>query len=168
MPKDGFGNRGVRVTPQPGKTLRIEVTRQLPGKRLGRLTGSGLFAESQKLGQHLDWRESGITGCDTVENAVYHGKLFWAWGDTSIPSYPLGLFDTSSATTAVQPIASFQPPLAVAFDYFRKPDGAVRGVAKMPGSGPTWVSGYVTLPDKSGAPKLVCTYTKIKRAPRRL
>ena len=53
-PKDGFGFHGVRVTPKPGATLKIEVQRTLPAKRLGRLTGAGLFAESQKLGQRLD------------------------------------------------------------------------------------------------------------------
>src|SRR5512143_4109818 len=27
IPKDGFGFRGLRLTPQPGKTLRVEVNR---------------------------------------------------------------------------------------------------------------------------------------------
>ena len=45
VPKDGFGYRGVRLTPEPGKTLRVEVTRTIVAKRLGRLTGAGLFAE---------------------------------------------------------------------------------------------------------------------------
>ena len=162
VPKDGFGFHGVRITPKPGATLKIEVQRMLPAKRVGRLTGAGLFAESQKLGQRLDWKESGIVGSDSVQTATYRGKLFWAWGDTIMAGYPLGLYDTSSATTALKPLASFQPPLAMPLDYFRDPKGAVRGVAKMAGSGPTWVSGYISLMDKAGVPKLVCTYTKIK------
>ena len=162
VPKDGFGFHGVRVTPKPGAILKIEVQRMLPAKRLGRLTGAGLFAESQKLGQRLDWKESGIVGSDSVQTATYRGKLFWAWGDTIMAGYPLGVYDTSSATTALKPLTSFQPPLAMPFDYFRDPKGAVRGVAKMAGSGPTWVSGYISLMDKAGVPKLVCTYTKIK------
>src|SRR4051794_30324188 len=36
--KDGFGYRGVRLTPQPGKTLKIEVDRKNIAKRLGRIT----------------------------------------------------------------------------------------------------------------------------------
>src|SRR5580765_7577228 len=63
--KDGFGLRGVRLRPEPGKTLKIEVTRTIIARRLGRITGGGIFAESQKLGQELDWRESGILGCDS-------------------------------------------------------------------------------------------------------
>jgi len=162
VPKDGFGYRGVRLTPEPGKTLRVEVVRSFLAKRIGRLTGAGLYAESQKLGDHLDWHDSGIHGCDSVQNAVHRGRLFWAWGDTNMPNYPLGIFDMSSATTAVNPLSSLAPPLKLKFDYFTDAKGRQRGVAKMPGSGPTWVSGYVSLPDKSGVPRLVGCYVKIK------
>ena len=87
VPQDGFGYRGVRLTPKPGTVLKVEVTRTILAKRLGRLTGGGLFAESQKLGREREWRESGILGCDSVQNAVHRGKLFWAWGDTTPVSY---------------------------------------------------------------------------------
>jgi len=161
-PKDGFGFRGVRLVPEPGKTLRVEVRRTIIARRLGRLTGAGLFSESQKLGKELDWKESGIVGCDSVQNAVHRGKLFWAWGDTLVARYPLGIFDMTSATTAVQPLTSFQPPLKLKLDYFTDDQGTPRGVAKMPGAGPTWVSGYVSLPDKSGTPHLCGTFIKVK------
>jgi hypothetical protein len=168
IPKDGFGYRGVRLVPEPGKTLKVEVTRTIIAKRLGRLTGAGMFAESQKLGLERDWRESGVFGCDSVQNAVHAGRMFWAWGDTTMPNYPLGIFDMSSATTAVQPLKSFEPPVRIEFNYFLETkyyvDGKPRprGVAKMPGSGPTWLSAYVSLPDKAGTPHLVATYVKIK------
>lgn len=162
VPKDGFGYQGVRLTPEPGKTLRVEVKRTIISKRLGRLTGGGLFAESQQLGDDTDWNESGVLGCDSVQNAVYHGKMFWAWGDTTLARYPLGIFDMTSGTTAIQPLKLFEPPLRLKFDYFRDDQGRPRGVARMPGSGPTWVSGYVTLPDATGAEHLVGTYVKIK------
>jgi hypothetical protein len=160
--KDGFGMRGVRLVPEPGKTLRVSVIRTNIARRLGRLTGSGLFAESQKLGSELDWRDTGVFGCDSVQNAVYRGKMFWAWGDTLIPNYPLGVFDMSSATTAIQPLASFEPPVRLRLDLFRDAQGKPRGVAKMPGDGPTWLGAYMTLPDKSGAEHLVGTYVKIR------
>ena len=163
VPKDGFGMRGVRLTPEPGKTLRVEVDRVNIAKRLGRMTGAGIFAESQKTGRELDWREpGGVFGCDSVQNAVYDGKMFWAWGDTSVPNYPLGIFDMTSATTPIQPLKSFEPPLRLTFEHFRDDKGKPRGVAKMPGAGPTWVGGYTTLPDKDGKPRLVGTYAKIR------
>jgi hypothetical protein len=161
VPADGFGNRGVRLTPQPGQSLTVKVNRTSIARRLGRITGAGLFAESQKLGENLDWPESGLLGCDSVQNAVHRGRLFWAWGDTSLARYPLGIFHMTSATSEVQPLDSFEPPLRLALDYFRDDAQRPRGVAQMPGSGPTWLTGYVSLPDSSGESRLVATYFKI-------
>ena len=47
-------------------------------------------------------------------------------------------------------------------DYFTDASGRPRGVAKMPGEGPTWLGGYVSLPDKTGKARLVAMYLKIK------
>src|SRR6266567_4726482 len=77
VPKDAYGSHGVRLRPQPGSTLKVAVSRTIIAKCLGRLTGGGIFAESQKLGLDLQWPESGILGCDSVQNAVHRGKLFW-------------------------------------------------------------------------------------------
>jgi hypothetical protein len=159
---DGFGYRGVRLTPRAGEKATIEVARTSIAQRMGRLTGAGLFAESQKLGRELDWPETGVLGCDSVQNAVHGGKLLWAWGDTSLAGYPLGIFDTTSATTAIEPLTSLEPPLRVRYDYFRDQKGKVRGVAPLPGDGPTWLSGYVSLPDVGGRERLVACYSKIK------
>ena len=163
--KDGFGYRGVRLKPEAGKTLRVEVDRTMIAKRLGRSTGAGLFAESQKTGRDLDWRDpsgGNVFGSDSVQNAVHRGKMFWAWGDTLVPHYALGIFDMSSATTALQPLTSFEPPLRLKLDYFTDDAGKPRAVAKMPGPGPTWVTGYVSLPDKTGAARLCGSYMKIR------
>lgn len=158
---DGFGYRGVRFTPKPGGTFRIEIERKQIAKRLGRLTGSGQFAESQKLGEFKTWEESGVIGSDTVQTFAYKGKLHWIWGDTNLPGYPLGIFDTAGATSSLKPLISLKPPTAIRYDYFRDGKGSPRGVAKMPGDGPTWVSGFVALPDKDGREHLVATYAKI-------
>lgn len=165
VPRDGFGNRGVRLRPEPGGTLRVTVNRTILARRLGRLTGAGLFGESQRLGREMDWRDAPggeVFGCDSVQNAVHRGRLFWAWGDTSVPRYPLGVFDMTSATTSIQPLSSFEPPVRLRFDYFTDAAGRARGVAKMPGAGPTWVGGYVSLPDRTGAARLCGSYIKVR------
>jgi len=161
IPKDGFGYRGVRLKPEPGKTLRVEVTRTIIARRLGRITGAGLFAESQKLGEVLDWKETGVLGCDSIQNAVHRGKLYWLWGDTTLAHYPLGIFDSTSATTPIQPLYRFEPPLKLTLDYFTDSKRAPRAVAKMPGSGPTWITGMTSVPDKSGQPRLIAAYMKV-------
>ena len=159
---DGFGYRGVRLTPRAGKKLTVKVNRELPARRLGRITGSGLFEESRKLGWKGGAPESGVLGCDSVQIASHKGKLFWAWGDTKVSKYPLGLFHASSATTGLRPLQNYEPPLQISLEYFRSETGEVRNVARMPGEGPTWLSGYVSLPDQKGHSRLVSTYVKVK------
>lgn len=161
LPADGFGNRGLRFTPEPGGTLEIVIERKQIAKRLGRLTGSGIFAESQKLGDFKDWKESGTTGSDTVHTAAYKGKLFWLWGDTGLPGYPLGIFDTPAATSSLEPLATREPPIALVYDYVRDEKGSPRGTITIPGPGPVWLAGLVSLPDREGNERLVATWSKI-------
>jgi hypothetical protein len=158
---DGFGMNGVRLTPEYGKTLCVEVRRDIVAKRLGRLTGAGLFAESQKLGEFSQTLETGVFGCDSVQTAVYNGRLFWIWGDTTLAHYPLGIFHSTAATTDVAPFSTLEPPLFLAYQYFTDASEKPRGVAVMPGNGPTWLSGCVVLPDQEGTQRLVAVYTKI-------
>lgn len=162
VPEDGFGYRGVKLKPTRGGELEIEVQRTMIARRIGRLTGGGRFAESCRTGFSAPGRETGVLGCDSVQTALYRGELFWAWGDTTLPEYPLGIFHTTAATTSTRPLKSFQPPLHVPFDYFTDAAGRPRGVAKMPGDGPTWISGVIALPDATGQEKLVATYRKIE------
>ncbi|XHR27329.1 MAG: hypothetical protein ACFUZC_15435 [Chthoniobacteraceae bacterium] len=162
IPKDGLGNRGFRFKPVPGGTKRIEITRTNVAKRLGRLTGSGIFGESQKLGEHLDWQESGVTGQDTVQLTPYQGKLFWGWGDTNISSYALGLFKSCGAISESQPLKSFEPPLALNLEYIRNQKGDVCNLVDAENSGPIWVGGCVSLLDGKGGSHLVGAYSKIK------
>ena len=161
VPADGFGYRGVRLTPEAGKSLRVEVQRTSVARRIGRITGGGLLAESQRCAEK-GLAESGILGCDSVQNAVHRGKLYWIWGDSSVPHYPLGIFDTTAATSEIWPAETLQPPLRPRLDYFRDEQRRPRGVAPLPGPGPTWLSALVSLPDAKGEPHLVATYVKVK------
>ena len=38
-----------------------------------------------------------VFGQDSVVNAVYQGKIYWFWGDTNRPDYPLGNFHVPGA-----------------------------------------------------------------------
>jgi hypothetical protein len=159
---DGFGYRGVRLQLESGTTRRIEVRRTMVARRLGRLTGAGLFAESQATGQDLDWKESGVFGCDSVQTVVFRGRRHWLWGDTTLPHYPLGIFDSLGAFSTERPFDRFEPPIRPTFDFVRDERGRLRGITPMPGEGPTWATALVVLPDRDGTPHLVCSYTKVR------
>jgi len=159
---DGFGYRGFRVVPERGGRHEVRVRRQVPAKRLGRFTGAGLFAESQKLGEELDWPESGILGCDSVQTVRHRGRLFWAWGDTLLARYPLGIFHMLGAASEGRPFDSLEPPLRPGFDFYRDEAGVPRAVAEIEGRGPTWINGLASLPDASGRERLVGFYVKVE------
>lgn len=162
VPVDGFGMRGVRIIPRPNSTITIQVERTIVAQRLGRLTGSGLLAESQKLGEHLDRKESGIVGCDSVQLTEYRGRSFWNWGDTNIARYPLGNFHMSGAYTERNPFSSIGIPIRVDFEWILKSNGTPKPMAPIAGKGPTWLTGYVSLRDDAGKEHLVACYRKIK------
>jgi hypothetical protein len=161
VPRDAYGYSGVRFVPKSGKKVRVEVQRTIIARRLGRITGGGIFGESEKFGQVRGWSEPGVLGCDTVQTAVHRGKLYWVWGDTTLAKYPLGIFDGTGGMTSTRPLDSFEPPLELKLNYFTDKQGMPRAVAPMPGKGPTWLTGFVSLPDAKGKEHLVASYVKI-------
>lgn len=159
---DGFGIRGHRFTPKDGEKFTIELARTSIAQRIGRMTGSGLFSESQKLGYQLDWKESGVVGCDSVQLTTYQGQLRWIWGDTSLHHYPLGIFDASSATTPPLTAADLTAPLKMNYLYERDKNDRPRGTAPVAGPGPTWITGVISVKDRAGRERLITSYTKIE------
>ena len=166
--KDGFGFAGVRVVPTVGKPAKVEVTRRLPAERLCRLTGEGTYRDTLLLGAKPPLGESPhpgrVAGQDSVEAAIYAGKVHWFWGDTSRMDYPLGLFRTAGATTPV-PDPKSDPAAGIAYDYFVDPKtGFARPMMPLPErpDGVIWVSGVCVVPDEAGHERLVCHYSRRK------
>ena len=179
VPADGFGYEGMKLIPTAGGTLTISVQRRILARRIGRMTGAGQFGESRKLGDRCPPEIAPhLIGCDSVQNAVHKDRLFWFWGDTTIRKYPLGIFHASGAQTPIAAVHSnerspgppreplMQPPLSVAFEYWKDLDGSPRSVASMVGQnpthGPTWLTAVVSLPDSAGMPRLVASYMKVE------
>lgn len=164
VPRDGFGFQGVRLTPTRGTTHPVRLKRALAAERIGRLTGSGLLAESQKIGEYTDWNESGVVGCDSVQTTIWKGKLFWFWGDTNLFRYPLGIFRMLGAESELHPFDLEKMPLQPQLEFFRDPTNALRPIADIEHQGPVWLGGLIGLKDRNGIEHLVASYAKI-RAP---
>lgn len=162
---DGFGMRGIRVKVQSGGETRLSLKRTMKAERVGRLTGSGMLAESQKLGRYQEYKESGVVGCDSTFLTRWKGKLFWLWGDTNLFGYPLGIYRTLGATTSLDSSDALDyetQPLLPAWLHFRSTDGKLRPIAEIENEGPVWLGGLISLPDREGKDHLVASYVKIR------
>lgn len=169
FPADGFGIRGKKLHTAPGGRARLEIKRVNIAERLYRVTGEGIYRDSVLLGAPAPIREpmikSRVVGLDSVLCALYAGKIWWFWGDTNRPEYPLGNFNTTGATSDLPGLGGLDPSLGVELDYFENDEGFARGMAKLPGDGPTWISGAVVLRDETGDERMVAHYVKIRNTP---
>jgi hypothetical protein len=165
-PKDGFGNRGIALDTKPGGSAQIKIKRLNIARRLYRLTGAGIYRDSVLTNMSVPIVEpllnGQVLGQDSVVNALFDGKLFWFWGDTNRPSYPLGNFHVPGATSVLPEKGGLDPAKGVNLGYFVDDDGFARSTCRMPGPGPTWITGLVVLRDGKGTELMFANYVKIR------
>jgi hypothetical protein len=162
FPPDGFGLRGRTLETKPGGSARLKVRRLNIAERLYRITGQGIYRDTVLLGRRPPIAEpllnAGVTGQDGILTAVYRGKLFWFYGDTSKLSYALGNFAMSGATTELPD--RIDPSVGFDLHYFTGKDGTVRPMAPLPGEGVVWLYGLVVLPDESGRERMLAYFQR--------
>ncbi len=99
FPKDDFGFAGTRLHVTPGGAATLKIERVNIAERLYRITGAGVYRDSLLLGDKPPIRQpllnGGVVGQDSVQTAIYRGKIHWLWGDTGRLAYPLGNFAMS-------------------------------------------------------------------------
>jgi hypothetical protein len=159
---DGFGLRGVALEMKPGGTARLKIKRLNIAERLYRITGQGIYRDAVLLGRKPPIEEplvNGlVTGQDSVQNAIYRGRLFWFYGDTSRLSYGLGNFAMSGATSDLPD--KLNPAIGINLKYFVDKDGFSRRMSPMEGEGVVWLSGVVVLVDHSGEERMLAWYQR--------
>ena len=164
VPEDGFGYRGVRLTPVAGKKSVVKIKRTNRAQRLYRITGAGIYRDTTLLGLQPPIRQpllnGKVLGSDSVVNAIYRGKLYWFWGDTNRPGYPLGNFQVSGAVSALP--NRIDPEVGIDLNYFVDEKGFAKKMAPVPGTGPTWIFGSMVLNDRDGNERMLAKYEKIR------
>ena len=164
--KDRFGFAGARLRTVPGGSVTLKIARINIAERLYRMTGAGIYRDSLLVGDTPPVRQpvlnGRVFGSDSVVNAVYRGRIHWFWGDTHKPSYPLGNFHVPGATSSLPSSGELHPDIGVDLDYFVDKNGYAKPTAKMPGEGPTWISGLTAVPDRVGEERLIAHYVKIE------
>jgi hypothetical protein len=166
FPADGFGYRGVALPTAAGGEVTLKVRRLNVAERLYRITGAGLYAETVRAGLPSPISEpllnGQVLGQDSVVNALYRGKLHWFWGDTNRPGYPLGNFHVPGATSDLPGEGRLDPATGVDLTYFLDANGFAKETCRMPGDGPTWITGLTALRDPDGRERMFAAYAKIK------
>ncbi len=166
VPADEFGNRGVALDVKAGGSARVRVKRLNIAERLYRITGAGIYRDSVLVGLPTPIKEplmdGLVMGQDTVMATPYRGKLYWFYGDTERPGYPLGQFATSGATSLLPGAGGLDPDKGIDLTYWTDADGFSRPMLPLPGfGGPVWVGGVFTLKDAAGQEKLYTHFTHL-------
>lgn len=164
--EDGFGFRGRKLRVRPGGSETLKIRRRNIAERLYRVTGSGTYVDSIRAGVPVPSDQplinAKVLGSDSVLSAVYRGKVYWIWGDTNRAEYPLGNFHASCAVSLLPEDGGLDPGEGVALKYFTDENGFAKGIAPMPGKGPTWLHGLTALEDDAGRERLAASYVKIE------
>ena len=165
--KDGLGIRGKAFHVTAGGSVQIVISRVNIARRLYRVTGAGIYRDSVLTGDEVPIREpllnSQVFGQDSVVNAVYQGKIYWFWGDTQRPDYPLANFHVPGAISLLPAEGGLEPEVGVNLSYFADDNGLARPTAPIPGEGPTWISGLVVLKDRGGRDRMFAVYAKVRK-----
>lgn len=165
-PQDGFGYRGVRLRVTPGEQAAISLHRHNIAERLYRLTGAGIYRDSILTGRPIPIRQplhnAQVFGCDSTISAVYRGRLYWFWGDTNRPQYPLGNFQATGATSRLPADGGLDPSIGVDLQIFAGENGFARGMAQIPGDGATWFTGLTVLKNPDGRETMYAGYVRVR------
>jgi len=167
--KDGFGYRGTRLQITPGGKATLKIKRLNIAERIYRVTGAGVYRDSQLLGHRTPTGQpvlnGKVFGSDSVVTALFKNRIYWFWGDTNRPSHPLGNFHVPGASSRRPDDGGLDPETGVDLEYFYDgtgQDGFAKPTARLPGKGPTWINGLVTLGDDDRRERLFAMYIKIK------
>jgi len=164
-PKDEFGYSGVALAVTPGGRTIVKVTRDNIAERIYRITGAGIYRDSILVGRSAPIKhpllDGLVMGQDTVMVASYNSKLYWFFGDTNRPSYPLGQFAISGATSEFPNKGGLDPSQGIDLNYWVDSSGFSRPMIPMKDSpGPVWIGGLFTMQD-GGHEKLFAHYVEV-------
>lgn len=169
--KDGFGYSGVRLTPKAGETAEVKIMRLNIAERLYRVTGEGIYRDSNLLGKEAPLPRPNFNftmGQDSVQALPWKGRLLWLWGDTNKPNYPLGNFHSTCAWSDFPDKGGLSPDEGIHLEYLTTDEGQIRRMMPTKEPGVLWIFGLMAVPDGEGKEHLIGHYGRFKDLTRRL
>jgi hypothetical protein len=166
FPQDGFGYAGKRLFTKPGARSILKIKRLNIAERLYRITGYGTYRDSVLVGEKIPVKEpllnGQVFGQDTAIATIYKGRIFWFWGDTMKPSYPLGNFAVSGATSELPQSGGLPPSTGINLNYFVDSTGFSKPICPIKADGMKWLEGLMVVSNSAGEEMLLARYAAVK------
>jgi hypothetical protein len=165
--KDGFGTTGVRLKIRPGGQEVIRARRVNLAERLYRATGEGIYRDTILLGHSAPTAEpllnANVVGQDSIQRAIFGGKIHWFWGDTIPISYPLGNFRMTGATSELPPQGGLDPALGINYRYFTNTAHFTKEMFPLEPKGDLiWADGFLVLTNNPGEEQMLAHFQRLK------
>jgi hypothetical protein len=172
FPADAFGTRGAVLKTVAAEEATLKIKRLNIAERLYRITGQGIYRDTLLLNSKAPTSQpllnGQVLGQDSNMTCEYRGQMFWFWGDTNKPSYPLGQFQMSGAVSAMPGKGGLDPSVGVDLQYFVDKNGFSRPMFPHPAEGCMWAGAFMTLPDATGRERMICHYSRVRGLEARL
>ena len=158
-----FGVPGTILRIRRGGSTTLPLFRENVAERYYRITGTGIYRDSELLGDAPPSsalsKDPPPFGMDSALATVYGGRLFWIWGDTRVPSNPLGNFRATGATSELPGRGGLEPDRGIELRFFRD-GGSIRPMVDSD-HGVVWLDALRVGRDAAGRERLFATYRNI-------
>jgi len=165
FPKDGFGMQGTRLKTVLGESAVVKIDRLNIAERLYRVTGQGIYSDSILTGHPIPLKNpvlnGQVMGQDSVYTCLYRGRLFWMWGDTGRPSYPLGNFSMSGAVSDLPGHGGLDPAIGINLKYYVDENGFSKKMCPLKERGMVWADGLLTVKDNKGKQRMIAKFDRL-------
>lgn len=164
-PADTSGRNALSLEVEQGGKTTVQMQRLNVAERLYRVTGSGIYRDSELLGIPTPISgtalRAGVLGQDSNLEALYKGKLFWIWGDSFLPEDYHGNFAVAAATVQLPADGGLSPDIGIELSYYTNQEGRSKSMLPPKGPGYVWFDWLMTIPDSTGGEQLIAKYARV-------
>ena len=135
FPRTASASAAARVNLSPGGTATLKIHRLNIAEPLSRHR-RGIYPDSVRSSANppLTRPQRPRPRLRHVVNALYRGKMYWFWGDTNRPGYPLGNYHVPGAVSALPHKGGLDPEKGIDLKYFLDDKGFAKPT-RMPAPG---------------------------------
>lgn len=166
IPKDDTGRQSVLLTPNKGKKAIIFMERIQPAERLYRMTGMGIYRDTELLGLKVPsfatyWDRGQVLGQDSNLGSIYKNKIFFIWGDTFLPTSYHGNFSVAGGTISLPSESGIDPDVGFEIDYFVDQNNHTKKMIHLVGPGYIWFDWIMVVKDQKNQEVLAAKYARV-------